>query len=46
MIPPFKSFDEALKALPVFIGGIDLVGQHKTIDDLAFRVQHEIESRC
>lgn len=43
MIPPFKSFDEALKALPPFIGGIDLLGQHKTVADLAFRVQHEID---
>ena len=41
-IPPFKSFEDALRALPSFIGGIDLVGQHKTIEDLAFRVQHEI----
>ena len=43
MSKPFKSFEEALKALPFFIGGIDLVGQHKTIEDLAFRVQHEID---
>lgn len=39
----FKSFDEALKALPTFIGGIDLVGQHKTVADLSFLVQHEID---
>lgn len=40
---PFKSFEEALNALPNFIGGIDLLGQHKTIADLAFRVRHEID---
>jgi len=43
MAIPFKSFEEALKALPAFIGGIDLIGQHKTIGDLAFRVQFEID---
>lgn len=42
-VPPFKNFEDALKALPSFIGGLDLVGQHKTIEDLAFRVQHEID---
>lgn len=40
---PFKDFDEALSALPPFIGGIDLLGQHKTIGDLAWRVQFEID---
>jgi hypothetical protein len=39
----FKDFNDALKNLPSFIGGIDLVGQHFTISDLAFRVQHEID---
>jgi hypothetical protein len=43
MAMPFKNFDDALKSLPSFIGGIDLVGQHKTISDLAFRVQHEMD---
>jgi hypothetical protein len=40
---PFVNFEEALSALPPFIGGIDLLGQHKTVADLAFRVQHEID---
>lgn len=40
---PFKDFADALKNFPSFIGGLDLVGQHKTISDLAFRVQHEID---
>jgi hypothetical protein len=43
MIPPFNNFEEALRAMPSFIGGLDLVGQHKTITDLEFRVQHEID---
>lgn len=43
MAKPFKNFDEALKAFPAFIGGLDLVGQHFTISDLAFRVQFEID---
>ena len=43
MSVPFKDFDDALRHLPKFIGGIDLVGQHKTISDLAFRVQFEID---
>ena len=43
MAQPFASFEEALRAMPKFIGGIDLVGQHKTISDLAFRVQFEID---
>lgn len=42
-IPPFKSFEEALKRFPAFIGGLDLIGQHKTIEDLAFRVRFEID---
>jgi len=41
---PFPSFEAALKAMPAWLYvGIDLVGQHKTIDDLAFMVQHEID---
>jgi len=43
MSMPFNDFEDALKHLPKFISGIDLVGQHKTIGDLAFRVQHEID---
>lgn len=43
MAVPFKSFDEAVSALPSFLGGLDLVGQHKTISDLAFLVQHEMD---
>jgi hypothetical protein len=44
MAVPFKNFNEALKALPKFlVDNIDLVGQHKTIFDLAFMVQHEID---
>jgi hypothetical protein len=43
MPQPFKTFSEAVNALPLFIGGLDLVGQHETIDDLAFLVQHEID---
>ena len=39
----FKNFAEALRHLPKFIGGVDLVGQHKTIADLASLVQHEID---
>lgn len=43
MAAPFKSFDQAVAALPSFIGGIDLVGQHKTVADLAFLVRHEMD---
>lgn len=44
MAIPFENFEDALHHLPTFIGGIDdLVGQHKTVADLAFRVQHEID---
>jgi len=43
MAVPFKSFNEALYHLPSFIGGIDLVGQHHMIADLAFAVQHEMD---
>jgi hypothetical protein len=32
-----------LAALPPFIGGIDTMGQHKTVADLAFRVRHEMD---
>ena len=41
MIPPFKNFDEAWAALPIFIYPDPF--QHKTIADLAFLVQHEID---
>jgi hypothetical protein len=43
MAKPFTDFEEALSVLPPFIGGIDLLGQHKTIADLAFRVRHEMD---
>jgi hypothetical protein len=40
----FANFDEAIRALPRFlVGGLDLQGQHRTIDDLEFMVQHEID---
>ena len=42
MAIPFASFEDALSRLPKFIGGIDPLG-HKTISDLAFLVQHEID---
>ena len=38
---PFKSFDEANNALPAFIATNPLT--HKTISNLAFLVQHEID---
>jgi hypothetical protein len=39
----FRNFEDALAALPDFIGGIDLLGQHRCISDLMFRVQHEMD---
>ncbi len=37
------TFKAAIKKLPKCIGGLDLVGQHKTVADLRFLVQHEID---
>ena len=36
------TFEQALKRVPVFII-LDLVGQHFTVSDLRFAVQHEID---
>ncbi len=38
------TFEQALRRLPRCVrGGLDLMGQHKTVDDLRFLVQHEID---
>ena len=40
----FKTFKEALDRMPLFLtGGLDLLGQHYTIDDLCAEAEHEID---
>jgi hypothetical protein len=36
-------FEKALKQLPDCIGGLDLVGHHKTVSDLVYLVQFEMD---
>lgn len=43
MAVPFKNFEDAFKHVPRFIGGLDPVGQHKTIADLKARVEFEMD---
>jgi hypothetical protein len=37
------TFDQARKRLPKCITGLDLVGQHKTVSDLVFLVQFQVD---